>query len=215
MEELSEVGGGGEGVVAAMEELVVDEAHKGLGGLLTKSVGDEVGAGVDEYGWAQSLLPVVVVGEAPHGCLNAPEYYGGIGPELLEYAGIDDGGVLRPFVVASVGAVGVLGAEAAGGGVLIDHGVHGAGGDTEEIARASQLAEVAVVAVPVGLRHYGHAQAKALQQAPYDGHAKGGVVDIGIAAKEDDVELLPAALLHFFLGGGKKVYKGLGFRVKG
>ncbi len=191
------------GMVGDTEQLVVNEAHESLGGLLAEAVGDEIGARVDEYGGAQTLLPVVVVGEATHRGLDASEYYGGIGPELLEYACIDYGGVLRPLVVASVGTVGVLGAEPACGGVLIDHGVHGAGGDTEEIARAPQLAEVTVVAVPVGLRHYGHAQPEALQQAPYHCRTKSGMVHIGVATEEYDIELLPASLFTLFLGSGK------------
>ena len=44
-----------------------------------------------------------------------------------ETGGQLDHGLLRPHVVAPVGAVGVLGAQAACGGVLVDHGVHAAG----------------------------------------------------------------------------------------
>ena len=61
--------------------------------------------------------------------------------------------------------------------------------------------------MPVGLWHYGDTIACSLEGTPYDGSAKGGVIDLGIAGEKNDVELVPASKLTFFLGGGKKIGK--------
>ena len=139
------------------------------------------------------------MGDAAQRGLDAAEDDGDVGEELLEDLGVDDGGVLGTHVVTPVGAVGILGAQAAGGGVLVDHRVHAAGTDAEEEPWPTQLLEVAVVAVPVGLGHDGHAVACCLQRASYDGGAERGVVDVGIAREEDDVHLVPSAQLQLLL----------------
>ena len=93
---------------------------------LTHAVGDHVGTGVEEYAWAQTVLPVVIVCQTAQRGLDASEHYGDIRKELLEDFGVDDGGVFRTHVVTAVGTIGVLGAQAAVGGVLVHHRVHAA-----------------------------------------------------------------------------------------
>ena len=140
--------------------------------LLAHAVGDEVGIAVAEDAGAEAFLPVVVVHHAPQTCLYAAEHDGDVGEELPKYVRIDDGRVLGTQVVSSVGAVGVFASESACSRVLVDHRVHAAWRDAEEETRTAQLAEVAQVAMPVGLRHNAHPQALRLQQAAYDGDAE-------------------------------------------
>ena len=107
--------------------------------------------------------------EPAHGSLDAAEDDGHVGIELLEDLRIDDGGVFRTHVVTSVGAVGILGAQAAVGGVFVHHRVHAARGDAEEKTGATQLLEVAEVTVPVGLGYDGHAVAGGFEGPSDDG----------------------------------------------
>ena len=76
--------------------------------------------------------------------------------------------------MAAAGGRDVVGASPAVGGVVVYHRVHGAGTHAEEQARAAELAEVAEVVLPVGLRHDGHLAACCGQRAPYHGGAEGG-----------------------------------------
>ena len=174
-------------------------------GLLAHTVADDVGSGIAEDTAAQGVLPVVVVGEPAERCLDASQHDGHIGEELPQDAAVDDGGVFRPAVVAPVGAIGILRAQAAVGGVFVDHRVHTSRRDAEEEARAAKLLEVAEVAVPVGLRHDGHAIAVSLEHTPDDGHPERRMVHIGIAREEDDVERVPSPQFQLFLGGGQEV----------
>ena len=97
-----------------MESLVVlvDEGEETLydvdGVLLAHAVADHVGVAVAEDARAEAVLPVVVVGEAPQGGLDAAEDDGYVGVEAAYALGVDDGGVFGAHVVASVGAVGVF-----------------------------------------------------------------------------------------------------------
>ena len=174
-------------------------------GLFAHAVDDDVGGSIAEDARAQTVLPVVVVGESAQRGFDAAQHDGRVGKELAQDAGVDDGGVLRSQVVTAVGTVGVLGAQTACGGVLVDHRVHASRRDAEEEARSAELAEVAVVAVPVGLGHDGHAVAGRLKGTTYDGRPEGGVVYIGVGREEDDVGAVPAAQLKLFLGSGQKV----------
>ena len=128
-------------------------------------------------------MPVVVVRQSSQRGLDARNHHRHIGEELLEDVGIDDGGVVGPLSGACVGGVGIVAATATVGGVVVHHRVHGAGAHTEEQTRAAQLAEVAQVVAPVGLRHDGHAIALRLEHAPDDRRAHRGVVDIGVASE--------------------------------
>ena len=174
-------------------------------GFLAHAIDEEVGPAIDEDGGTKFIAPIVVVGKAAKGGFDATDDDGHVGVELLENACIDDGGHLGPQVVASVGRIGILAAQTAGCGVFVDHRVHGSRRDSEKESGASQLLEVAVVAVPVGLRHDGHAQSLAFEQTTDDGCGKRGVIDVGIATEQDDVELIPTTQFTFFFRGGQEV----------
>ena len=76
--------------------------------LLAHAVKDDVGTAVAEDALVQPVLPVVVVGEAAQGSLNAAQNHGNVGEELFQDAGVDNGGIVGAHVVARVGAVGVF-----------------------------------------------------------------------------------------------------------
>ena len=107
--------------------------------------------------------------------------------------------------MAAVRAIGILAAQTTVGGVFVDHRVHATGGNAKEETGTAQLAEIAEVAVPVGLGHDGHAPPSMLYHTADDGSAERGVVDIGIAREQDAIEVIPSTQLHFFLRRGKPV----------
>ena len=174
-------------------------------GLLAHAVDNEVGSAVAEDAGAQLVFPVVVVGETAQRGFDAAQYDRHVGIELLENLGIDDGGILGPHVVTTVGRVGIFGAQPSGSRIFVDHRVHASRGDAEEQSRPSQFLEVTKVAVPVGLRHDGYAESLRLERASDDGSTEGRMINVGIARKQNDVYVVPSAQLQFLLGGWKKV----------
>ena len=172
---------------------------------LAHAVDEQVGTRIDEDALAELFLPVVEVGESAQGGLDASEHDGHIGEELLQDAGIDDRGVLRSQVVTPIGAVGVLRAQTPIGGVLVDHRVHTAWRDAKEESGSPQLLEVAEVAVPIRLRHDGHAIACCLECAPDDSCSEGRVVDISISGEQNDVELIPSSEFELLLRRRQKI----------
>ena len=150
-------------------------------GLLSHTVDNQIGRGITENAGAQLVLPVVVVGQPAQGGFDASQDDGNVGIELAKYLGIDDGGIFRPHVVPAVRTVGIFRAQAAVGGILVDHRVHASRSNAEEETRTPQLLEVPVVAVPVGLWDDGHAIACCFQCSSDDGSPERGMVNIGIA----------------------------------
>ncbi len=102
---------------------------------------------------------------------------------------------------AAAGRVGVVVADFLVGGVMIDQRVHVAGADAEEEARPAELPP-RFAGAPVGLGQHGNAEALGLQHANQDGGGEAGVVDVGVAADQDDVNVVPAAPPH--LGAGHR-----------
>ena len=142
---------------------------------------------------------------ATEGCFNAAQNYGYIGEELFKDVGIDNGGIFRAQVVATIGAVSIFGAQTTVGRVFIDHGVHAARSDGKKQARPPQLFEIAEVAVPVRLRYDANPIAFCFEQAADDSRAEGRMVHVGIAGKNNDVGCVPSAQIHLFAGGGQPV----------
>ena len=149
------------------------------------------------------------MGESAKRCLDTTQHHRHIRIELLENTGVDDSGILRPHVMAAVGRVGILGAQSTCSSVLVDHRVHAAWRNAEEEARTSQLLEVAIVAVPVGLGHDGHTVAGILQHPADDSSTKRGVVDIGVGREQDDIHLIPASQFQLLLRRWQKISQSI------
>ena len=173
--------------------------------LFAHAVGNHVGAAVHEDARTQTILPVVIVGETSQGSFYASEHHGHVGVELFENLRVDDGGIFRSFVVASVGRVGILRAQPSCGGVLVHHRIHAPWRNAEEQPRSPQLREVAVVAVPIGLRYDGHMITRSFQYATDDSHTKRRVVNVCVTREENNVHVVPTTQLHLLLCRRQKV----------
>lgn len=90
------------------------------------SVDDEVSLRVAQDRRTESVLPIVVMCEAAHGCFDTAQDHGYVRKQLLQYLCIDYCGIFRSAVVASVRAICVFGTQSFVGCVFIDHRVHAA-----------------------------------------------------------------------------------------
>ena len=73
--------------------------------------------------------------------------------------------------MASVGGIGIVAASSARSGIVVHHGVHCAGGNTEKQSWGSKFFKVAQVVLPVRLRHDCHIVAFVLEYASQDSAA--------------------------------------------
>ena len=112
---------------------------------------------------------------------------------LFEDLAISDGAVVGTHARFALGGVGIVGALALGSRVVVHHGVHCACRYAEEKAWFAQLSEVAMVPVPVWLRHKRHPIARMLQHTPNNRRTKLRMVHIRITGEEDDIHFVPSA----------------------
>ena len=168
-----------------------DLDHRALG----VAVEQEVGLGVDQDRAAHLVRPVVVMRDAAQRRLDAAEHDRHVRIGLAAALRVDDDGAVRPFAALAARRVAVVVAQAAVGGVAVDHRIHVAAGDAEEQVRLAQRLE-RLGALPVGLGDDADAKALRLQQAADDRHAEARMVDIGVAGDEDDVAAVPAERVH-------------------
>ena len=92
-------------------------------GLFAHAVNQQVGGGIEEDGAADIVIPVVIVGEAAEGRLQAADDDGAVGEGLTGAIGVDDGGAVGTMTHLAAGTVEVAGAAALGDGVVSHHGV--------------------------------------------------------------------------------------------
>ena len=80
-------------------------------------------------------------------------------------------------------------------GVVVHHGIHVARRDEKAQSRTAEHRDAGIV-VPVRLANDAYLVMVRLENARDDGHAERRVVDIGVAAYEHEVALIPSALIH-------------------
>ena len=102
---------------------------------------------------------------------------------------------IRAMSGLAAGGVGVCMAAMLGHGVMIDHRVHVAGAHQKAQARLAENRDARRV-VPIRLADDAHAIAMCFENAADDGHAKAGMVDVGVAADIDKVAAVPSARVH-------------------
>ena len=161
--------------------------------LLAHTVENHVGTAVAEYALPDPVLPIVIMCQSPHRSFDTAQYYWDIGKELFQDLGVDNRGIIRPHVVARVWAVRIVVSLSAVGSVAVNHRVHSPRRYGKAQPRLPQLLEVTEVAVPVGLRDYGHLESFRFQHTANHRGSESRVVDISVAAEEDDIELIPSA----------------------
>ena len=179
---------------------------------LAHAIDDKVGARVAEDASAQTVLPVVIVGEASQRSLDATQHHGHIGIELFEYLGIHYRGIVGAHTMTTARSIGIVATQTTVRRIAVDHRVHGSRRDGEEETRTTQLLEITVITMPVGLGNEGHAIALRLEHTTDDGSAKRGVVDVGITREKDYVQLIPTTQLTFLLGSWEKISKSVFFQ---
>ena len=162
---------------------VVAVAHR-LGELLhnpfAHAVDQKIGAAFGQHRGLQLVVPVVVVGQAPQGGLDASDHHRNVGKQPFENLRVDRHGVVGAESRLASGGVGVVVAQTQVGRVVVDHRIHRPAGDAEKETRRAQLGEVAQVVPPVGLGNDGHAVALGFEQAPHDSRPECRVVDVGV-----------------------------------
>ena len=134
--------------------------------------------------------------DAAQAALNAAEHDGGVREGLAAALAVNDGRAIRSLAAHITRGVGVVAADFAVRRVAVDHGIHVAAGHApKQIGFAQRLESFG--AGPVGLSDDADPKALVFQHAPDHGHAKAGVVHIGITRDQHDVATVPAQLGHF------------------
>ncbi len=117
--------GGAANVLHGVDGLAACDAVSHLHqGALGVAVDEDVGLGVDEDGATDGLGPVVVMGDAAQGCLDAADDHRHLFIGLFAALGVDQGGAIRPLAAHIPRGVGIVVAQFFVGGVAVDHGVH-------------------------------------------------------------------------------------------
>ena len=93
------------------------------------------------------------------------------------------------------GRIGVVVADLLVRGVVVDERVHVPRADREEQPRPAELPP-RLARLPVRLAQDRDAKPRALEHAMQDRHREAGVIDVGIAGDEDDIDGVPSALAH-------------------
>ena len=134
---------------------------------------------------------------------DASRHYWHIGKQLFQNVAIHNGGIVGACSGPAIGRVGIIAATATIGGVVIHHRVHGPRAHAKKQPWRPQFLEIAQVVAPVGLRHNGNIKSMCLKHTTNHGCSHRGVIDIGITAKQDHINMIPAQVFDFLVGGGE------------
>ena len=147
------------------------------------------------------------MGEPSQRRFDAAHHHRRAGIEPFEDAGIGLDSVVGAEARRTARGVGVVAAQTFVGRIVVDHRVHGPGRHGEEEARRAELAEIAQVVAPVGLRNHRYAVTFCFEQAADDRRAESRMVDVGVAREENDVHRIPAPLAGLLDCGRQKSHR--------
>ncbi len=116
---------------------------------------------------------------------------------------VDHHGVVGSLACDTTGGVGVLATAVFSYRIVVDHGIHIAGGDQKPQARLTEYLDGGRV-TPIGLRDEAHLVAMRFEYTADDGSTKGGVIHVGVAVDVHEITLLPAARIHVGARNGQK-----------
>ena len=144
------------------------------------------------------------MGQTAQARLDAADNDGSVLERLTDEIAVDRDGSIGAVPLLATGSVGVAVAAVLVHRIVVDHGVHVAGTDEKAQARLAKHGDASGVG-PVGLADDAHLVAMCIEHAADDGHAKTGVVHIGVAADVDKVALVPAARIHVGAADGEEL----------
>ena len=167
------------------------------------AVQEQVAFAVHHDGATNFVRPVVVMRDAAQAALNAAQHDGHFREGFAAALAVNDGGAVGPLATHVARGVGVVAADFAVRRVAVDHGIHVAAGHAPKQVGFAQRLE-GLGAGPVGLGDDADPKTLVFQHAANHGHAKAGVVHIGVARDDDDVAAVPAQLGHFLAAHRQK-----------
>ncbi len=170
---------------------------------------EEIGLAVDKDGAADGVIPVIVMGQPPQTPFDPTNDHRHPLEGPLDRGGIGNQGPVGTGAALSSRSIGVVVADFLGGGVVADHGVHGAGGDGDKEARPAHAAQGFGI-TPVRLGKDADAIACGFEETGEEWHAKGGMINVGVPGDEEDVKLVPSPRRHVGAADGKKVVRSGG-----
>ena len=154
------------------------------------------------------------MGQATQACLDTADNDGGILEGLADEVAVDRDGAIGTAPLLATGGIGVGVAAVLGYRIVVDHGVHVAGADEKAQPRLAEHGDAGGVG-PVGLADDAHLVAVRVEDAADDGHAKAGMVHVGVAADVDKVTLVPAARIHVGATDGEELIAAWTPRTRG
>ena len=192
------------GAADAVERSVFGEAAEHFrSGALPHAVDEDVRLRIDQHRGAELILPVVVVDDPSHACLQSTEHDRNAGKRLPDQLGVDGERVRRPLAGLAVFRKTVITAEAAADGVDVDHGIHVAAGDAAADAGTPHHLERFRIA-PVRLGDESDPVTAVDQQPTDDRHAERRVIDVAVAGDQQNIEFFEPGGEHLLAGRRQK-----------
>ena len=127
--------------------------------VFSHAVHEQIRTAVHQNGRAHTVIPVVIVGKAPEGCLQSADGDGSIRIYLPNFPAIGDDGTVGTQSGFAAGGVEIAVSFPLGGGVVRHHGVDVSAGDQKCQPRTSEAHEI-LCGVPVGLGNDSNAVAQ-------------------------------------------------------
>lgn len=173
--------------------------------LLPHPVAEVVRGAPVQNGGQEFVLPVVVVGQPTQGGFDAADHDRDVGIELLEDLRVDAHRIVRSLAGFSARGVSIVVPEPLPRRVVVHHGVHRPGIHAEVQPRRPELAEIAQVVPPVGLRNHRHPITETLQPTSNAGGSEGRMIHERVSRKQDHVDVVPTQGLNLLHGSREHV----------
>ena len=167
------------------------------------SVGENVGAAVDEDRAAHTVFPIIVVGKSAKRGFEAAKNDRHVAVGLSDQVRVNDGRAVGAQAGLSAGRIIVVSSAVASDRIVRNHRVNVARRDEKAESGLAKALDV-VKGLPVRLCQNCDAVTRRLKHTRYYGNAKRGMIDVGIPRNIYKIGSVPSARLHIGARNGKK-----------
>jgi hypothetical protein len=123
-----------------------------------------------------------------------------VGIKLFQNFGVNNGWIIRTKTCLIVWCISIIATQTFRGSVMIYHGIHTAGCNSEKQSRTPKFLEIPKIVLPIWLRQNGYFIAIMLQNSPNYSHSETRMINIRIACNQYNINLRPPSFENFVFG---------------
>lgn len=170
--------------------------------LFTHSVNQQICRTINQNGRFQFVCPIIIMSQSSHRSLHAAYNHRHIGINIFQDARIHIGSIVGAETITAARSISIIVAKTTCRSVMVHHRIHHARSNAKKESWCTEFSKISQVVSPVRLWYDSHTITSRLQSSTNYSRAERGMIHIGVATHNDNIDFRPAEAFHLVEGDG-------------